>query len=177
MGKKIGKNAPCPCGSGIKYKRCCLSKAPLAIPQPKKKKRPNLKNDPRSLKKLVKDRLSEFEGEVFQKVPGQQSESGDFTKYHGYTKKVDVKAHVIGKTEPICICIACSQFEGLFPPGVEVNPNNWLIMAVNDEGVGMGGPYAELEEAFDFAREEFGAWYWLSEFGPGGVSERIWKSE
>ena len=24
--KKIGRNAPCPCGSGKKYKRCCLNK-------------------------------------------------------------------------------------------------------------------------------------------------------
>jgi uncharacterized protein YecA (UPF0149 family) len=26
MAKKIGRNEPCPCGSGKKYKRCCLSK-------------------------------------------------------------------------------------------------------------------------------------------------------
>jgi hypothetical protein len=25
-GKKVGRNAPCPCGSGKKYKKCCLSK-------------------------------------------------------------------------------------------------------------------------------------------------------
>jgi uncharacterized protein YchJ len=25
-GKKIGRNAPCPCGSGKKYKKCCLKK-------------------------------------------------------------------------------------------------------------------------------------------------------
>jgi methionyl aminopeptidase len=25
--EKIGRNDPCPCGSGLKYKRCCLSKA------------------------------------------------------------------------------------------------------------------------------------------------------
>jgi hypothetical protein len=25
-GKKIGRNDPCPCGSGEKYKRCCLDK-------------------------------------------------------------------------------------------------------------------------------------------------------
>ena len=25
-GQKIGRNAPCPCGSGKKYKRCCGSK-------------------------------------------------------------------------------------------------------------------------------------------------------
>ncbi len=24
--KKIGRNAPCPCGSGLKYKKCCLGK-------------------------------------------------------------------------------------------------------------------------------------------------------
>ncbi|HEY7321830.1 MAG TPA: SEC-C metal-binding domain-containing protein [Candidatus Binatia bacterium] len=23
---KIGRNEPCPCGSGLKYKRCCLNK-------------------------------------------------------------------------------------------------------------------------------------------------------
>lgn len=26
MGNKIGRNAPCPCGSGKKYKKCCLGK-------------------------------------------------------------------------------------------------------------------------------------------------------
>jgi len=25
-GKKIGRNTPCPCGSGRKYKKCCLGK-------------------------------------------------------------------------------------------------------------------------------------------------------
>ena len=24
--KKIGRNDPCPCGSGIKFKRCCMNK-------------------------------------------------------------------------------------------------------------------------------------------------------
>jgi preprotein translocase subunit SecA len=23
VGKKVGRNAPCPCGSGKKYKKCC----------------------------------------------------------------------------------------------------------------------------------------------------------
>ena len=27
MGEKIGRNTPCPCGSGIKYKKCCLNNA------------------------------------------------------------------------------------------------------------------------------------------------------
>jgi len=25
-GKKVGRNEPCPCGSGKKYKKCCLKK-------------------------------------------------------------------------------------------------------------------------------------------------------
>jgi hypothetical protein len=25
MGKKIGRNDPCPCGSGKKYKKCCMA--------------------------------------------------------------------------------------------------------------------------------------------------------
>ena len=24
--RKVGRNDPCPCGSGLKYKRCCLNK-------------------------------------------------------------------------------------------------------------------------------------------------------
>ena len=37
MTKKIGRNAPCPCGSGKKYKKCCLltqaaGKSPSAAP-------------------------------------------------------------------------------------------------------------------------------------------------
>lgn len=31
--KRIGRNAPCPCGSGQKYKRCCRRKTRRGIPQ------------------------------------------------------------------------------------------------------------------------------------------------
>ena len=31
--EKIGRNAPCPCGSGKKYKKCCLSLHPMSSPQ------------------------------------------------------------------------------------------------------------------------------------------------
>lgn len=35
---KIGRNDPCPCGSGLKYKRCCIGKqAAGTIPAPNKK--------------------------------------------------------------------------------------------------------------------------------------------
>lgn len=31
---KIGRNDPCPCGSGLKYKRCCLLEDKIKIPSP-----------------------------------------------------------------------------------------------------------------------------------------------
>ncbi len=31
---KIGRNAPCPCGSGRKYKKCCMGKGVIAEKQP-----------------------------------------------------------------------------------------------------------------------------------------------
>ena len=27
VAKKVGRNEPCPCGSGLKFKRCCIDKA------------------------------------------------------------------------------------------------------------------------------------------------------
>ena len=32
--KNVGRNDPCPCGSGKKYKKCCLNAAPAAQPLP-----------------------------------------------------------------------------------------------------------------------------------------------
>ncbi len=28
----IGRNTPCPCGSGLKFKKCCIGKAAIATP-------------------------------------------------------------------------------------------------------------------------------------------------
>jgi uncharacterized protein len=36
MSQKIGRNDPCPCGSGKKYKQCCLQKG-IANPRAKMK--------------------------------------------------------------------------------------------------------------------------------------------
>jgi len=42
MGNKIGRNDPCPCGSGKKYKKCCInSDKDFGFTQPKPKKREN----------------------------------------------------------------------------------------------------------------------------------------
>ncbi len=31
MSEKIGRNDPCPCGSGKKYKQCCLAKKKMGL--------------------------------------------------------------------------------------------------------------------------------------------------
>ncbi len=41
--RKIGRNERCPCGSGVKYKRCCLSKLQTMETQgPAKRRRSGL---------------------------------------------------------------------------------------------------------------------------------------
>ena len=32
--EKTGRDDPCPCGSGKKYKHCCLSSSPVSISAP-----------------------------------------------------------------------------------------------------------------------------------------------
>ncbi|MBN8247774.1 MAG: SEC-C domain-containing protein [Verrucomicrobia bacterium] len=32
LGPKIGRNDPCPCGSGLKFKKCCLNR-PMTAPE------------------------------------------------------------------------------------------------------------------------------------------------
>ena len=36
MNKKLGRNDPCPCGSGKKYKKCCLGNSRNEVPLPQK---------------------------------------------------------------------------------------------------------------------------------------------
>jgi len=42
MSNKIGRNDPCPCGSGMKYKKCCInSDKEFEFAQPNQRKRDN----------------------------------------------------------------------------------------------------------------------------------------
>ncbi len=47
---RIGRNDPCPCGSGKKYKKCCFSKD-----QPEKKKHQFKKLDSSKIPNLFKN--------------------------------------------------------------------------------------------------------------------------
>ncbi len=51
MHNKIGRNDPCPCGSGKKYKQCCMTqaKATAGIPGIKKKFTAKLLSQPKPI--------------------------------------------------------------------------------------------------------------------------------
>jgi len=53
--RRIGRNAPCPCGSKKKYKYCCGSNGGLQVPDPTKRKVLSQQGLIRCLLKLVKD--------------------------------------------------------------------------------------------------------------------------
>ncbi len=60
---KVGRNDPCPCGSGKKYKKCCLNKVKLQIKQPEdlieseEEKKRWLKNYPDPVKEREDGRI------------------------------------------------------------------------------------------------------------------------
>lgn len=57
--QKIGRNDPCPCGSGKKYKFCCLNKpkSPLDVIESEQERKKWLKNYPETGSERMKDRI------------------------------------------------------------------------------------------------------------------------
>lgn len=51
MNRKISRNAPCPCGSRKKFKKCCIER----INEPDDEEFSNLENIPELYKKLRRD--------------------------------------------------------------------------------------------------------------------------
>ena len=56
FGSKIGRNGPCPCGSGKKYKKCCLKNA-VAEHLNKNKDTAIIRDDQMILMNNVKERF------------------------------------------------------------------------------------------------------------------------
>jgi len=53
MSKKIGRNDPCPCGSGKKYKKCCLDSKSVPINKTISKSEGPVRRNPTNFKNLV----------------------------------------------------------------------------------------------------------------------------
>lgn len=70
MARKIGRNDPCPCGSGLKYKKCCLSKETIHYPNMEKlKNNINEKATISTLESFSKStKLADVEGGSFYRI-------------------------------------------------------------------------------------------------------------
>ena len=79
---KIGRNAPCPCGSGKKYKKCCLKKEE----QEKSEQRKLWEED-----KKTRSTLAREKEEFFEPGPeeGTDDEESDFDSEEGYDEDTD----------------------------------------------------------------------------------------
>ena len=88
---KIGRNAPCPCGSGKKYKKCCLRKneaSPLdrrqekgfALKKPDKRTIPEEAPDRQSQESFDEDLSDDAKERAFYKAFWKNFGSADFTE-------------------------------------------------------------------------------------------------
>ena len=59
-GEKIGRNDPCPCGSGKKYKHCCLRTKPLSIDSIRERERSASDQLTRSMIRYVRDNFEDL---------------------------------------------------------------------------------------------------------------------
>lgn len=72
MSQKIGRNDPCPCGSGKKYKQCCFLKG-INNPKPKlKAKWLNQPQGPNLIERTFGDAI-ESTGKVFEKESSEET--------------------------------------------------------------------------------------------------------
>ncbi|WP_406657389.1 SEC-C metal-binding domain-containing protein [Methanolobus sp. ZRKC2] len=61
---KIGRNERCPCGSGKKYKKCCINKDQESVKNQKSKEISGLWRDDLQHEKLFYDTMEEFYSEI-----------------------------------------------------------------------------------------------------------------
>ena len=111
--KKIGRNTPCPCGSGLKYKKCCLGRRKLKSESPKKsyaqKYRIRLKDrvDIEGIRKtgrLVLDTLELVESVI---RPGITTDAIN-SLVHDFTKKngaIPAPLHYRGFPKSVCVSV------------------------------------------------------------------------
>lgn len=121
---KIGRNEKCPCGSGKKYKHCCIAKTDNA----------SAKQSPE---------------------PEEQ--------YFGYPDERPARQSPFEiDTQSICCMVTkLNQFaaDSLNHPEQKLTfqDGDYIVTSGNCSDIQLEGPYASVEEAFDIAKEKFGA--------------------
>ena len=116
MNEKIGRNEPCPCGSGLKFKRCCLKKngktKPSSVQQKYLKKYGiRLKNEEdiqgiRNAGKLVVDTLNLVKEFV---RPGITTDDINTVVYEYTVKHGGVPAPLNYRSFPKSVCVSVNE--------------------------------------------------------------------
>ncbi|MFN0064722.1 MAG: SEC-C metal-binding domain-containing protein [Chlamydiales bacterium] len=117
MSKKVNRNDPCPCGSGKKYKQCCLNKErePVKTYTPSGKRK--FKAKVLSTESMAKDLLGRMGHQ-------QEAENKDRLKFLKTTENFEKKVEV--KSEEASEPLKTSKFKKIpsKTPGQEFKPTD-----------------------------------------------------
>ena len=149
---KTGRNDPCPCGSGRKYKNCCLRKAVVEEPDIKyqyyKKYKIRLKDDRdidglQKAGRLALDTLDLVEGEI---RPGISTDYintlvEDYTrKHHGFCAPLNYRGF------PKSVCVSVNEVVCHGIPGPRVLEDGDIVNV--DVTPILDGYYADVNKTF-----------------------------
>jgi methionyl aminopeptidase len=150
--EKLGRNAPCPCGSGLKYKKCCMSKeAPEPLPLPERyarqyhirvKSRADI-DGIRRCGRLVVDTLRLVEARI---EPGITTEDIN-TWVHAFTvKNGAVPAPLNYRGYPKSVCVSVNEVICHGIPGPRVLADGDIVNV--DVTSILDGYYADANQTF-----------------------------
>lgn len=148
-GDKIGRNDPCPCGSGKKYKKCCLGREGQQRPRPhpeKPKIRLKSAADVEAIRragKLVMATLDLVESRL---EPGMTTESIN-TLVHQYTLQhngVPAPLNYRGYPKSVCVSVNDEICHGI--PGKRVLKDGDIVNV--DVTTILNGYYADANKSF-----------------------------
>ena len=125
---KVGRNAPCPCGSGKKYKHCCLKK-----------------------EQESRARVREMTGgmPMANRFFGYDREAR--------TPEERVTVSEVGLVCMVARIDAGNIQMARRDTGLDFRLGDWFVSTGAHQHTKVYGPFYELEAAFEFAREEAGA--------------------
>jgi methionyl aminopeptidase len=150
--QKVGRNDPCPCGSGLKYKKCCLGKARVEQDQLKQRYyrmyKIRLKDEKdiegiREAGKLVLETLDLVEAEL---RPGMTTDDIN-TLVHGYTVRhgaVPAPLNYRGFPKSVCVSVNDEICHGI--PGKRVIQDGDIVNV--DVTPILNGYYADANKTF-----------------------------
>ena len=151
--EKIGRNDPCPCGSGLKYKKCCLGKEKNAAPQSledtyfqKYKIKLKTKKDVEGIKKAGRVALATLDLVEAEIKAGMTTDEIN-TLVHEFTisnNAVPAPLHYRGFPKSVCVSINEVICHGI--PGEQVL-NDGDIVNVDVTPI-LNGYYADVNKTF-----------------------------